>query len=41
MQSYFKEWDFEMKTYRETCAISDQIEHYERVYEGKTAYRKH
>ena len=33
-QSYFQGWYFEMKTYKETCAMFEQMENDEQVYEG-------
>ena len=35
-QAYLQGWYFEMKTYRETCAMFDRMEVTEQVYEGGT-----
>ena len=39
-QSYFQGWYFEMKTYKETCAMFEQMENDEQVYEGKSPSKK-
>ena len=38
-QSYLQGWDFELNTYRETCAIFECMEVAEHVYEGGTPYK--
>ena len=35
-QSYLQGWYFELKAYRETCAIFERVEVAEQVYEGGT-----
>ena len=39
-KSYLQWWDFEMKTYRETCAMFELTEIDEQVYEGQTPSKK-
>ena len=38
-QSYLQEWDFEVKTYKETCAMLKRMEISEQVYGGVTPYK--
>ena len=35
-QIYLQGWDFEIKTYKETCAMFNQMEIAEQVHEGGT-----
>ena len=39
-QSYLQGWDFEMKTYRETCAMFERMEIAEQMYKGKPPFKK-
>ena len=38
-QGYLKGWDFQEKTYKETCNIFERMDISAKVYEGETPYK--
>ena len=40
-KAYLQGWDFDMKTFRETCEMFERMEIAEQIYKGKTPLKKY